>query len=175
MDERFRGRGVWIGLGAAAILFMCLLMCVLGAFTSVTTGRAPVYVQPPVGEEGVVPPPTSYGHTHFGLGRHGGYGPFSFIAGGISLAFRLLILGCLLLLFAGLLKRLCWGRRHWPAHYGGMPPRHEDDPDRHDSPWGPWAWHGHGRRHWPPHGRPSQAPSDDQQEGEPDGPREQED
>ena len=175
MDERYRGRGLWIGLGAAAIVLMCLFLCVFGALFSVSTGSAPVYVQPPAGEEGAVAPPATYGQTPFGLGRHAGFGPLSFIAGGIGLAFKLLLLGFLVLLFAGLLKHLYWGRYRWPAHHGGMPPHPRGEPDRPGAPWGPWAWHCHGKRGWPPHSGPSPRPGGDQQEDEPDGPREQED
>ncbi|MFC2023391.1 hypothetical protein ACFLT5_01485 [Chloroflexota bacterium] len=175
MDERFRGTGMWIGLGAAAIVFMCLIMCVFGAVASVTTGRAPAYVQPPMAEEGAAPPPATFGYTPFGMGRHAGYGPFAFIAGGIGLAFKLLFLGFLLLMFAGLLKWLCWGRRHWHHRYPATAPQGEGDRATSSAPWGPWAWHCHGRRRWPPHGHPAPSQGGDQQEGEPDGPPEQED
>ena len=94
MDERFRGRGIWIGLGVLAIVFLCVMLCGMGAMFA--TSRGTVYVQPPGAEEGAVAPHVYQG-SFFG-GRHGAIGPFAFIFGAIGLLLKLGFLGLLLLL-----------------------------------------------------------------------------
>jgi hypothetical protein len=150
MDERFRGNRLWIGLGALAIIFLCVALCGFGAMASMfmrsDIGYAPApYVQPPAGEEGVVPPPTYYqDHSPLGMGRYGNTGLFGFVSGAIGLLFRLVFFGLLLLLLLGLVKRLFWGPRHHWACYPGRPPKGKEWKGRPHPGWGPWAWHGHG-------------------------------
>jgi hypothetical protein len=152
MDERFRGKGLWIGLGALAIVFMCVMLCGFGAMASFTMGRGPVYVQPPAGEEGVAPPPAYYGSGPWGMARHGGFNPFAFI-------FKMAFLGLFLLLLIGLLKRIFWGPRYWgPRHwhppYRGKPPEGEAWKGKPHGMWGPWAHHWCAE-HWGPGGEPA--------------------
>jgi hypothetical protein len=151
MDERFRGKGIWIVGGVFALVFLCLVLCGLGAMVTTALRPGPVYeimpqVQPPTGQEGVVPPPAYYGPGS--VGRHTGFGPFGFILGGIGLLFKLLFLGLLLLLLVGLIRRLFWGPRHWHhrpwgPYHPGKPPAAEEW-RRKPHAWGPWAWHGCG-------------------------------
>ena len=74
---------------------------------------------------------------------------------GISLLFKLLFFGLLLMLVLGLVKRFFWGRRHWAHHPWGPPcppgmatqgKAGEDDPH---AGWEPPFWHRHGK-HWGP-------------------------
>lgn len=142
MDEHLRKNKHWIGLGALAIIFMCLALCGVGAMATMFFRGGPdvaavPYVQAPAGEDGVAAPPVTYGHSRTGMMRGG---PFSFVGGAISLLFRLAFFGLLLLLLIGLVKRIFWGpgwgARHWAAHRRGMPPKGK--PHGH---WGPpWMW-----------------------------------
>ena len=36
MDERFRGKELWIGLGALGIVFLCVMLCGMGAFLTIS-------------------------------------------------------------------------------------------------------------------------------------------
>jgi len=169
MDQRFRGKKLWIGLGALAIVFLCLMLCGLGAMAMVTTSRGPV-VQPPAGEEGAAPPPTHYGHGPLGMGRSVGWGPFGILSFGLGLLFKLLFFGLLLLLLIGLAKRLFWGHRAWCPPYWGQPPEGKEGEDKPYAAWGPWAWAWYQCKHWgPPPWRGSE-PEPSDEEGEPDQP-----
>jgi hypothetical protein len=152
MDERFRGKGLSIGLGALAIVFLCLMMC--GFVTRVVVPPAQVYVQPPAGDEGLAPPPPYYGYGPTSTGRHGSAGPFGFIFGLIGGLFKLAFMGLFLLLLLGLVTRVFFGSRHWGPPPWGRPPNGKQWKGRHHGRWGPWAWHCHGK-FWEPEGEPT--------------------
>jgi hypothetical protein len=138
VDERFRGKGVWIGLGALGIIFLCLMLCGMGAMFAGPRGA--VYVQPPAGGEGPVAPPVYHG-----------YGPFGFILAGVGFLFKLAFFGLLLLLGLGLVKRILWGHRCWGPAPGWKSPESPQGEGNAYAAWGPWAWHRHHRRkHWGP-------------------------
>ena len=154
MDKHFRGKGLWIGIAALGIVFLCLL--VFGAMAMMFTVRSgPVYVQPPTGAEGAVPPTQYYGHGPLGMGGHRGVGLFGIIGAGIGLIFKLLFFGLLLLLGLGLVKRFFWGRHHWAYRHWGPPcppgttPKGKAGEDDPHAGWGPPPWHRHGK-HWGP-------------------------
>ena len=153
MDELYKRRGLWIGLAALGFIFLCVMLCVLGAFFSITS-RSGVMVgalpqaAPPAGGESVAPPAVQYySPGPVGIHRHGGFHPFSILM-------KLFFFGLLLLLGIGLLKRIFWGPRRWAhyhrwAHQGGKPPAGmwpKDKQGKHPPhpAWGPWAWHAHG-------------------------------
>jgi hypothetical protein len=143
MDERFRRKGLWLGLGAVAIIFMCLMLCGLGTMAMFTTRSGPVYVPPAPGEEGAAPPQVYQGHAPRGMGHHGGGGILGFVFRGIGLVFMLVFSGLLLLLLFGLIKRVFWGHRHWgPPHRCG--PKGKEWKGRPHAARGPWPWHYHG-------------------------------
>jgi hypothetical protein len=149
MDERFRDKRHWIGLGALVLIFSCVALCALGAMGMVGMSMMrsePAYVQPPAGEEGAVPPQTYYGHGP--LGRFGSAGPFGLLGSGIHLIFKLLLFGLLVMLLIGLVKHLFWGHRWGWAAYRGQPPK-SGKAESKPGTWGPWAWHHH-RKHWGP-------------------------
>ena len=147
MDEHFRRKGLWIGLGALAIVFLCMMMCGFGAL--MRTSRGPVYVQPPVAEEGAAPPPQAYyGYGPSSMGRTGAHGPFGFFFGFIGGLFKLAFFGLLLLLGIGLIKRIFWGRRCWGPPPGWKPPDGAQNAGHTKAGWGPQGWHHH--RHWGP-------------------------
>ena len=106
MDERLGGKGLLVGFGALAIIFLCLMLCGLGAMATFWMRSGPMYgegyIQPPSGEEGAVPPQVYYGPG--GVGRHVGYGPLGIVGFGFSLLFKLLFFGLLLLLLVGLIS-----------------------------------------------------------------------
>jgi hypothetical protein len=167
MDERLREKKHWIVLGALAIVFLCVLLCALGAFGMLVVRSGPAYVQPPTGEEGVVPPTMYHGRGPLSMGQYGGWGPFGIIGFGFSLLFKLAFFGLLLLLLFGLIRRLFWGRRHpWPP-YWGKPPQGKEGEKGSGAAWGPWAWHHH-RKHWGPHPGWGAEPEPAGREGEPD-------
>lgn len=149
MDERFRGKAIWVGLGALAIVFMCLMLCGFGSMLAAPRGM--VYAPPPAGEEGAAPPSLAYGHGPVGVGRYGGSGPFGLLFYGIGAIFRLAFFGLLLLLLLGLVKRVFWGHPHWGPASRCKPPEGEEGEDRPYVGWGPWAWHHHGKRGRPLH------------------------
>ena len=143
MDERFRGKRIWVIAAIVGIVFLCLMLCGLGAMVTTFTRSEVVYMQPPVDEGGAVPPQVYQGPL--GMGRYVGHGPFGLLASGVGLLFKMVFLGLLLLLLFGLAKRLIWGPRHWhPRHWG---PRYADMPLKGKAwkgpphAWGPWAWH----------------------------------
>ena len=151
MDERFQGKGLWIGLGALAIIFLCLMLCGMAAMFAGPRGA--VYVQPQrhsggahtmaPGGEGAVAPPVYHG-----------YGPFGFILAGVGFLFKLAFFGLLLLLGLGLVKRILWGPRCWgPAPGWRSPAGPEGEGNAYATPpaVAPWAWHHHHhRKHWGP-------------------------
>jgi hypothetical protein len=146
MDERFRGKGLWIGLGAIAIVFLCIMLCGMGAMFAGPSSQ--VYVQPPVAQEGSAPPPPAmYGHA--GIGRYGTVGPLGFVFGAIGALFRLAFLGLLLLLGLGLVKRIFIGHRCWGPLPGWKPPEGQEGAGKPHAAWEPQAWRHH-HKHWGP-------------------------
>jgi hypothetical protein len=146
MDERFRGKGLWFGLGALALIFLCLLL-MAGAISAVLAPSrvVPVYVQPPAGGEGAVQPAVTYGP-----GLLGG------LVFGIKMLLKLVFLGLLLCLLFGVGRRLFWGPYRWWPHYcapvpsgrgwegrpgGGAQPHFPERRHWHH-PWGPPPWWG---------------------------------
>ena len=164
MDERFRGKGIWVIAGVVGLVFLCLMLCGLGAMVTTFTRSEAVYIQPPVDEGGAIPPQVYQGPL--GMGRHVGRGPFGLLASGIGLLFTVAFFGLLLLLFFGLAKRLIWGPRHcpprhWGPHYRGKPPEGKEWAGKPHAR-GPWAWH---------HGKPWEAEDEPTaEEGEPEDP-----
>jgi hypothetical protein len=149
MDERFRGKGLWIGLGAMAVVFLCIMLCGMGAMFAVP--RSQVYVQPPPAGEGAAAqaPPAYYGYGAPDIGRHGVGGPLGFLFGAIGALFRLAFLGLLLLLGLGLVKRIFWAHRCWGPPPGWKPPQGEEGGGTPYAARGPWGWHRH-HRYWGP-------------------------
>ena len=161
MDERFRGKGIWVAAGGLAIIFLCLMLCGLGAMGTMFMRQgvqAVPQIQAPAGEEGAVPPP-----VYYGPGYHAGVGPFGFIGAGISLLFKLLFFGLLLVLFIGLIRRVFWGPRYWHHAHWGKPPQGKEWKGKPYPGWGPWAHHWH---RW--YGEEQEEPAST--EGEPDEP-----
>lgn len=153
MDEGIdRRKLLWFGVGAAALIFLCLMLCAFGALSmmlmrsSPTQGVVP-YMQPPSGAEGGAVPPPVYNQVPPAMGHWAGYGPLGFLSAGVGLIFRLLFAGLLLLLFVGLARRLFWGHRRGRWHHWGMPPRGRGGKGRPHTAWGPWAWPCD-REHW---------------------------
>ena len=155
MDERFRGKK-WIGLGALAIIFLCLALCGMSTMAMFVLRSGPSHgvalqVQPSPGEEGTAPSTGYWGPM--GRGQMGHGGPFGFIFGGIRLLFGLAVLGVLLLVMMCVARRVFWGPRHW-----GPPPwaRSPEGKEGEGTPcaWGPWAWYHHGGQ-----GRPGSEPA----------------
>ena len=142
MDERFRGRGLWLGLGVVALIFLCL--CLMAGATFALFGQSrvtPVYVQPPAAGEGAVQPPATY----HGPGLLGG------LFFGVRMIFKLAFLGLLLLLLLGVGRRLLWGPHHWWRHYcAPVPPGKgwEGQPGGEGQPH--THWHRHGHHPWGP-------------------------
>jgi hypothetical protein len=142
MDERFRGKGLWFGLGAGALIFLCLLL-IAGAFIAVLAPArmAPVYVQPPAAGEGALQPPAAY----YGPGLLGG------LFFGLKMLFKLAFLGLLLLLLFGVVRRLFWGPHYcapvpsgkgWEGQPGGGFQPHTHWRRHWHHPWGPPPWWG---------------------------------
>jgi hypothetical protein len=153
MDEGFKKYGLWIGLGAMAVIFLCIMLCGAGAMISMIGRSIPTYapvphVAPPAAEDGSAPPQAYYypPAPYFGS-RYTGFGLFGFL-------FRVVCFGLVLLLVIGLFKRLLWGRRHWRYRFCGPPfpgkPPKGGEPEQDAAEWGPWAWHRHHRRWGPP-------------------------
>ena len=153
MDERFRGKGLWIGLGATAIVFLCLMLCIMlcGLGAMFTGPSSQVYVQPPATQEGNAPPPPPavYGQGPAGMGRHGIVGPFGFFLGAIGALFKLGFMGLLLLLGLGLVRRIFVGHRCWGPPPGWKSPDGQEGEGRSYATWGPRFWRHH-HRHWGP-------------------------
>jgi hypothetical protein len=158
MDERFRGKGIWIGVGALAVVFLCVMVCALGAMAVMVGRSAPEYgvvplVQLPAGGESASAPQVIYGYGPLGTGQRGAFGPFGALFSGIGLLFNLLFFGLIFLVLFGLLRRLFWGHRYWRRHPWGRQPKGKEWKGAPYGPWGPWAWHCYGR-HWEPEGEP---------------------
>lgn len=151
MDERFGRKGLWIGLGAAALIFLCLMLMAGAAFVAVLAPSrvAPVYVQPPTAGEGALQPPAVY---------YGGSGPSGGLFSGVAMLFKLAFLGLFLLLLLGVVRRLAWGPHHYWAH-GGAPV-----PPSHGGEGAAGGWHGHWPHSWGP--RPSRGPAPGRARGE---------
>lgn len=144
MDERFRGKGIWFAAGALAFIFLCLMLCGMGAMATLFTRQGGAHLPPaavPGVEEGAVPPQAYYGP---GVGPHGGSGPFGFLISGIGMLFRLAFFGLLLLLLLGLVMRLFWGPRHRHPWHWCRPPKGKGWEGKPYPNWGPWARHWHG-------------------------------
>ncbi len=145
MDERVRGKGLWVGLGCLALLFLCLLLAGAALFVMFAPARvAPGYVQPPAAGEGAVQTPATCDFCPLGI-----------LFSGVRALFKVAFLGLLLLLLFGLGRRFFWGPYHWWPHYctpgptgkgpegqpGGAP--HHTHWRRHGHPfWGPPPWWG---------------------------------
>lgn len=138
MDERFRGKKHWFGLGAVAIIFMCLMLCGLTTFAMLVTRSGTVHIQPAAGAEGVAPPQVYRAH-----------GPVGILGTGVGLLFTMLFFGLILILLFGLARRFFWGPRYWHPSHTGKPPKGGAWSGKPHA-WGPGAWHGHGR-YWGPH------------------------
>ena len=149
MDERFRGKGMWIGLGALALVFLCVMMCGLAVMAMMGLSTGADYIVPPAGEEGAAPPPAAYGYGPLARGGAIAHGPFGFLFTVLGGLFKLAVLCLLLLVGIKLVMRLFWGHGYCgPRHWGKRPKGEEGD-------WGPpWhAWHRH-RRQWGPGWQP---------------------
>jgi hypothetical protein len=157
MDERFKGKRMWLGFGALAVIFLCVMLCAFGAIATMFTRHTPLYgqvpyVQAPAGEEGAAPPATYHGPV--GVRGHDNFGPLGLIGAGLGLIAKLLFFGLLLALLFGLVRHLFWGRRWRYGHWGppcppGVPPTGDQGADAPPAGWGPPAWHHHGK-HWGP-------------------------
>jgi hypothetical protein len=160
MDERFKGKRLWIGLGALAIVGLCLMLF-LGAMAAFAFqrhgsvhGMAPQVeqVQPPTTQEGGAVPQLPYGPGGWGMGRHRGLMPLRSLFLGVLCFLPLLFFGLIAVLAVGLARRRCWGR--WSEA--------EEGPRGTRGPCGPGAWHHHGW-HWGPPpgwGPPPEQPGD---------------
>jgi hypothetical protein len=150
MDEFFRNKKVWIGLAALGAIFLCVMLCAVGAFAATAMRSGLAYggvplVQPPASGEIVGAPSVCYCPAW-----HGGLGPFGFL---FRMAF--FVLGLFLLL--GLARRIFWGRRCWARYHGyhhhhhrhpgrfwagrweeGQPGKRPPHPGYDPFPW--WAW-----------------------------------
>lgn len=167
MDERFKRKPLLIGLGALALIFLCIMLCGFGAMVTMFTSRTvqpPMYVPAPAAEEGAQPPPAYYNHSPGPMGgsRHGAMGPFSFVLRGIGLMFKLAFFGLLFFLLLGLVKRIFWGPGHWGHHHRHWPPKGKEWKHRHPPRWGPWAWHCYAERE-----EPAEQPASEEGEAEP--------
>jgi len=135
MEERFRGKGLWFGLGCLALLFLCLLLMAGAASVFLAPFRmAPAYVQP-------AEPPAAY----HGPGLLGG------LFFGVKMLFKVAFLGLGLLLLFGVARRLFWGPYHWWPHYCAPVPSGKGWEGQ---PGGGAQPHTHWRRHWHHHGGP---------------------
>lgn len=145
MDERFRGKGLWIGLGGVALIFLCVMMCGLGTMATMFMSRGADYVVPPAVEEGAPPPPAAYGHGPVARGGSFAHGPFGFLGSVLGGLFKLAVFGLLFLVIIKMVMRLLWRHRACGPRHGGKPPA--GDPGDWGPPWR--AWHKH-HRHWGP-------------------------
>ena len=149
MDERYWRKGPLVaGAVVAAIIFLCVTLCFMGALgTMFLRNSAPVVpqVQPPAGAEGIVPPQVYHGP--WGGGRSG-VGVLGFLGFGAVMFF-----GILLLLGVGRFVMGPW--RCTPPHGGRHPAGTGWKGHRH--PWGPWGLHAHGKE-W----QEGDAPADDE-------------
>jgi hypothetical protein len=161
MDERFRGKGLWIGLGALALIGLCAVLCLAAAaFFALHPGQAhrvALDVQPTAVQEGGAVPSTYYGPA-WGMDRPRGFGPVRlFFRAGLCIL-PLLFLGLSFVVVICLARRRCWGHGHWGPPPGTQPPEGQNR-------GGPWAWHHHGHPWGPPPG-PGPAPEPPGEQGE---------
>jgi hypothetical protein len=145
MDERFRRKGIWIGLAALALVFLCVMLVGLAAVATLAPHLGPGSVAVPEQGNGYVP-------------IRGYWGPLGFIGWGIGLIFKLLFLGLLLLLVVRLVRHLLWGPRHWGYRgwgppWMGRPPEGKEGEGTPGAGRGPGTWHRHAG-HWPGHWGP---------------------
>jgi hypothetical protein len=150
MDERFRDKRLWVGLGALAILFFCVAMCGLSSMATFLMrdgiSQPPaVYPQPPAADTDIAPQPPTHGYAPYGAWRPAG-------SGFLGTLFRLMLFGVMLLVAIGLLKRVFWGRHYCGYHHWGRHARMPHPPHRPKPPsgvdcrcgphrkWGPWPW-----------------------------------
>ena len=164
MNERFRGKGLWIGLGALALVGLCVVLCLAAAaFFALRPGqvhRVALDVQPTaVQEEGAVPP-TYRGPFGWGMDRSRGFGPVRLLFKAGLCILPLLFFGLIFVVVICVARRRCWGHGHWG------PPPGAKSPDG-QSPCGPWGWRHHGHPWGPP---PGPAPEPPSEQGEPEGP-----
>jgi hypothetical protein len=157
MDEMLRRKRLWIGLGALALIFMCVMVAGAGLVALLAARPGPVYgvvpqVQPPAGGESGAMPAPYYGYAP--VRGSLGWGLFGIVGFGIGLFFKLLVLGLLLMLFFRLARRLFWGPRYWGYRHWGpccpdKSPQGGPGEGTSGAAQGPWAWHRH-HRHWGP-------------------------
>jgi hypothetical protein len=156
MDERFRGKRLWIGLGALAIIGLCLMLFLgtMAAFvllrSSSAYGTVPhmEQVQPPTGQEEGAVPQLRYGPGSWGIGRHHGRVRLGLLFMGALCVLPLLFFGLIALLAVGLARRRCWGR--WSEGEGGSGGT--------CGPCRPGDWHHHGWHWGPPPEQPGDKP-----------------
>ena len=160
MDEHFRKRGLWIGLGALAIIFLCVMMCGMGSMAMMGMSRGAAYVAPPAVEDGAAPPPAAYGYGPHGWGSPMSHGPFGFIGLLVSGFFKLVVFGLLLLIVIKLVMRLFFGRRMCGPKHWGKPPK--GDPGEWGPPW--HAWHRHHRHRGPRRGPAGPPPAQNRED-----------
>jgi len=166
MNEHFRGKRLWIGLGALALVALCVVLCVgAAAFSALHSGqghRAVLDVQPNAGQEGGAVAPNYHGPFGWGMDRTRGFGPVRLLLRAGLCALPLLFFGLVLFLVVGLVRRRCWGRGHWGSPPGAQPPEGENR-------GGPWAWHHHGHP-WGPQPGSAPAPEPPGERGQPEEP-----
>lgn len=135
MDERsgsgLRRRKLWVGLGAVAVVFLCLAVCGLAALFLGPVRAASGHWA----FDGVHPP---------FLGRYAGWGLL-----GISVALRLLFFGLLLLALILVLRRVLWGHHTKDPRFWGGQPGGRGEGAGHRGAWDSETWHQHAR-HWGP-------------------------
>lgn len=142
MEERFRGKTLWIALAALAILGMCALLffgaVMMFAMRPGTVVQAVPQVAPQTSEESSsIPPATYYNRGMWQMGRHGAFGIFRPLAAAAKCLGGLLFFGLILAVMAGVLRRHCWGR--W---MGAGPDSGEGHGWRQPGEWHGWHYHG---------------------------------
>ncbi|MBN1136082.1 MAG: hypothetical protein JXM73_05830 [Anaerolineae bacterium] len=164
MNEHFRGKRLWIVLGALALVGLCLMLClVAAAFAALHPGqshRVVLDVQPTAVQEGDAAALTYQGPFGWGMDRPRSFGLVRRLFRVGLCTLPLLFLGLILFLAFILVRRRCWGREYWGAPPGSRPPEGENR-------GGPWAWHKHSHPWAPPPGSvPAPEPPGEQSEPE---------
>ena len=160
MNEQFRGKRLWIGLGALALVGLCVMMCLgAAAFFALHSGqghRAMLDAPPSAGQEEGTVAPTNRGPFGWGMDRARGFGPARLLFRAGLCTVPLLFFGLIALLAVGLVRRRCWAHGHWGSPPGAQPPEGENR-------GGPFAWHHRGHP-WgpPPWSAPAPEPSGEQ-------------
>ena len=166
MNEHFRGKRLWIILGALALVGLCLVLCVGAvAFTTLRSGqghRAVLEVQPAAVQEEGATAPTYHGPLGWGVDRPRRFGPLRLLLRAGLCILPLLFFGLIAFAVVCRVGRRCWGRGHWGPPPGAKPTEGENR-------GGPWAWHHHGHPWAPPPG-PIPAPEPPSEQGEPETP-----